>query len=360
MTQSSSTTSSADLEASLEIIEVKPGVRFSTQVLRDLLPDAETVLFFGKVFDLDYTQLSELMHLCLDSDLAKELFRGDHSTDLQGYLLDGWDEHEEWCAINWIDTDGECSCTPQHHDAIVPLAKRGKVSLKPDVPKGEILPEVWKSLQVEVAQSIKAVAAKLQSVVGMLPGKQGQMVFGSMMKMNARRPTIGVHQAHIHHAPQKENLVVLDVSGSMTSDTVRKIVDDVVALSYMANASMAIVSNTTTYWEPGAYGTPEVLAAAEYGGTHYETLADLFDRDWGTVVTIADYDSSWSAKEHLARCTGNIDEVLDISLVNRPTFLAECVGQRAASVRPLLIGRSQYVLESHWDNTYGDGSRLGY
>jgi hypothetical protein len=340
MTQSSSTISSTDLASSLDLVEIKPGVKFSVATLRDLLPDAETVLFFGKVYELDYKQLSNVMHLVLTSDLAKELFRGDHSTDLQGYLLDGWqDDYGDW------------------HDPIIPLAKRGQVTLKPEVPTGEILPEVWKSLQVEVAKSIKDVASRLQSVVGLLPGKQGKMVFGSMLKLNAKRPTLGDYKARIHHAPVKENLLILDVSGSMTSDTVQKIVDDVVALSYMANASMAIVSNTCTYWEPGAYDTASVLDAAEYSGTHYETLADLLDRDWGNVITVADYDSSYSAKQHLAGCSGHIDTVLDISLVNKPTFLAECVGQRADRVQPLLIGRSQYVLESHWDKVDAGESR---
>jgi hypothetical protein len=58
------------------------------------------------------------------------------------------------------------------------------------------------------------------------------------------------------------------------------------------------------------------------------------------VVTIADYDSSRSAKDAVARCTGSIDTVLDISLVDRPTFLAECVGQLASKTQPLLIAET--------------------
>ena len=55
------------------------------------------------------------------------------------------------------------------------------------------------------------------------------------------------------------------------------------------------------------------------------------------VVCFADYDSSWSSKEAIAQCTGHIDLVLDISLVSRPTYLAEVVGQLADEVRPLLV-----------------------
>ena len=248
--------------------------------------------------------------------------------DLQDYLVGAYDE------TGWFV------------EGIVPdTMAAGDICFSPDVPKGEILPEVWKSLEVEVAKSIKDVAAKLESVVGMLPGKQGSMVFGSMMKLNAKRPTIGDYRARIQHAPQQKNLLILDVSGSMTEHTVRTIVDDVVALAYMANADLAIVSNTCTYWEAGTYDVDSVLRAAEFGGTQYEMLAPLFDRDWGTVITVADYDSSLSAKQHLTQnCYGRIDQVLDVSLVNRPTFLAECVGQLAAKVRPLLVGNSQYVV----------------
>lgn len=84
----------------------------------------------------------------------------------------------------------------------------------------------------------------------------------------------------------------------------------------------------------------DVLARAEYGLTKYRMLAPLLDRDWGTVVTIADYDSSLGAKQALARRKGRIGTVLDISLVGKPTFLSECVGQLADEVKPLLVTRA--------------------
>jgi hypothetical protein len=174
-------------------------------------------------------------------------------------------------------------------------------------------------------------------VVGVMPGKAGEMVFESLRTMNARRPVLGDYKARVNHPRHRPNLVILDVSGSVTAETIKVLVGDVVALSWKADASLAIVSNTTTVWEPGEFSEEEVLRAAEYGGTHYETLAGLFDRDWGVVVTIADYDSSASAKTAIAQCRGNIEQVLDISLVSKPTYLAEVVGQLATDVRPLLI-----------------------
>ena len=326
----SSTISSSELKQSLQVIEVKPGKRFSVATLRSLLPDVETLLFFAKVYGLDAGQLGALLGTVLKTDLANALFNeaGEHSSDLQDYLLDGYeDEYGDW------------------HEPIISPAMAGELVLSPEVPHGEILPQTWEQLEVDIATSIKEVAAKLESVVDKLPGKQGELVFKTMMKMNARRPTLGVHQAQVVHAPQKQNLVVLDASGSMSESTIAAIIDDVVALSYKADAAMAVVSNTTTFWEPGSYDVDTVLFHCEYGGTHYETLADLLNRDWGTVICVADYDSSYAAKRHIrTECHGNIDLVLDVSLVNQPTFLAECVGQRAAEVRPILMATSAWAL----------------
>lgn len=310
----------------LKLVEVKPGLRFSKSILQDMLPDAETTLFFGKLYELNCQQLSALLQITCKSDLTDALFSGDHSTELQGYILED------------IYPDIPDYIRDQFHDE-----PTFKSSAPP--PKGEILPEVWKSLEVEVAQSIKDVAAKLDTVVGMMPGKQGAMLFQTMQVMNRRRPTIGEHKTLIKHQHGKENLLILDVSGSMTSATIRAIVDDVVALSYMANAHMAIVSNDTFYWQPGSYSVDDVLDKAQYGGTHYETLEPLFDRDWGVVITVADYDSSISAAQHLAATAkGKIDLVLDVSLVNRPTFLAECLLPMTDELRPILIGNSRNVL----------------
>ena len=327
---SSTKMSSAELKRSLDLVEIKPGKKFSLATLKALLPDTETILFFGKVYELNARQLANLLHQVKNTDLTSALFAegAEHSNDLQDYVLEVWDDyHEDW--MEW-------SADP---------VSAGEISFAPDVPHGEILPEVWKTLEVEVAKSIKDVAAKLEeTVLARLPGKQGAMVFSHMMKLNAKRPVIGDFRASITHARQAENLLILDVSGSMSEGTIRRIIDDVVALSYQANAHMAVVSNSCTYWQPGTYAVDDVLAACEFGGTHYEELAPLFDRDWGVVITVADYDSSPAAKGALSACVGRIDQVLDISLVNQPTYLAQCVGQLAAQVEPLLIGSSGYIL----------------
>lgn len=296
----------------LATTEVKPGLVFPTQLLREALPDIETTLFFGKLYKLDNVQLGDLLHLLHSSSVLSALLHegGLHSTELQDYTVE--------LGYEYLITSGE-------------------VSFSSAAPHAEVLPEVWAALEIEIADSIQGVADKLKDVVGLLPGKQGQMLFKSLMVMNSKRPVLGDHRAIIKHQHSAPNLVILDVSGSMTEETVRTIIDDVVALSWRADAHLAIVSDTSTVWEPGAFGTDVVLKAAQFRGTHYETLSQLLNQDWGVVITIADYDSSLSAKRAVAQCTGKIELVLDISLVPQPTFLAECVGQLAAEVRPLLM-----------------------
>ena len=49
----STTLTSTELHHSLTLFEVKPGLRFDINTLKELLPDVETLLFFGKVYDLE-------------------------------------------------------------------------------------------------------------------------------------------------------------------------------------------------------------------------------------------------------------------------------------------------------------------
>lgn len=317
----SSSTSELGARVDLSLMEVKPGLKFPVSTLRAMLPDAETVFFFGKVYELNHVQLSQLLYTVLPgTNLVRALSDGAHSTDLQGYLDEMVDD------IHGVED--------------------GDIVFDPTIEKGEILPEVWKQLEVEVAKSLKEVAAKLTDVVGMMPGKTGQMHFQSMMQLNARRPTIGDYRATIKHGRQQQNLLVLDVSGSMNQHTVETIITDVVALAYEANAHLAIVSNDVVHWEPGNYDVDSVLKRCTYGGTHYEQLAPLMDRDWGVVVAVADYDSFIDARDAIAQRSGSIELLLDISLVNRPTFLSECLGTRAKEVRPILVAPGPYVLSS--------------
>ena len=307
MSQSTSNSSN-----DMTLFEVKPDIYLSTGTLRRHLPTVELALFFAKVYQLDYTKLGQLLRMLFNTPVVQALTEGSHSVELQDYL------------VETVPTEI--------------LAEMQQFTSEP-MPSSEVLVQLWKSLEVEVAKSIQEVANKLAGTLHLLPSKEGDMLFASMAKINRLRPTVGVYGAHIRHAPVPEVLVVLDVSGSMTEETIEAIIGDVVAMSYNANASLAVVSNSAFLWAPGGYSVKDVLAKAEYGGTHYEQLKSLFDQSWGTVITIADYDSSPSAMKTLANCKGHIGQVLDISLVSRTTFLAECVGQLADEVRPLMLAQ---------------------
>jgi hypothetical protein len=303
----------------IELFEVKPGMKIPASVMPMMFPKSEDIFWFAKLYRLDAVQLARLLRKALpDDEMVQLLTEGDHSIELQDYLVEiGFDQYLE---------DGEVSFYDGPH------------------PAAGILAELWESLEVTVATSIQEVADKVESVVGRMPGKQGHLLLEQLRVVNRQRPVVGDVRALVKHKQHADNLLILDVSGSMGEPLIKAIIDSVVGLGYMADLHLVIVSNTATHWEPGEYTSDVVLARAEFGGTQYETLAPLLQRDWGIVVTIADYDSSWSAKQALSGCTGSIQQVLDISVVNSPSFLAECVGQLAAEVKPLMVASTSYVL----------------
>ena len=309
-----------ELKDSLTLFEFVPGKRASIKVLAELLPNIETALFFGQVYHLSEVNLRELVLTLFKTPFFTALLDSaeQHSTTLQDYVLP---------MLTVAETEQY-----RNHLSETPPAE-GFV-----VPNSELLVAAWEAQLTEVAESIETVANKVAGVLDLLPSKYGTMTMQHLRK-------IGKYAAQITHDRNIDRLVILDVSGSMSEGTVRAIVGDVVALAYKANATLAIVSNHTYYWSPGEFTVSSVLSTAEFGGTQYETLIPLLQQDWEKVITIADYDSSQHAKSLIREMSfGHIGEVLDMSLVDRPTFLAECVGQLAQSVRPFLIGTSHRVL----------------
>ena len=319
------------IHSSTDVTTFTSGIAFPTKFLTDALPDVETVLFFSKVYDLEATDVSALLRVCVPSNVVEVLTaQADmHSTTLQDYLVEEFQDS----AGSWFYPDLEFF-------QAMPGTKKAV--------NAEVLPEVWKTIELTIAKSIAEVAATISTTIEHMPGRTGEMVFQTLAKVNARRPTIGDYRASFKHEQVKRVLVVFDVSGSMSEPTVRTIIDDVVGLAYEANASLAIVSNSAFFYQAGAFSTDQVLGDAEYGGTQYEMLVPLFtDQDWDAVVTIADYDSSYGAKAALARCNGKIGQLFDVSLVNRSTFLAECLAPLATEVRPLLIASNETSLLSY-------------
>lgn len=315
-----------EVQQSLKLVEILPGKKISIATLQQLLPDVETALFFAKAYHMNYRQVSDLLYQLFRSDTI-EVLLGEahaHSADLQDYIVD--------IVPDYIQEQHGTG----HYDENRPA------------PDTELLSQAFESATVVIADSIAKVVTELSDVLEHLPSKYGAMTFAHLRDFNTQRNAIGSYKAQIQHPPVPPRLVVFDVSGSMTEPTVKAIVDEVVGLSYAIDASLVIVSNDAFFWEAGTFDTDDVLQNAQYWGTHYEMLAPVFDRDWDTVIAIADYDSSLSAKEYIRdNCTGSINHLIDVSLVQVPTFLSECLGQLARKVTPLLVGNSYHVIGSY-------------
>jgi len=303
----------------LELVEVKPGSRWPVSSLKQILKKPIHAVKFAALQQLNAVQLGALLRLLFpDVTIVQALTMeaGQHSGSLQSYIVElGYE--------NYI-TEGEPSTA----------------DLEAMAEEDRLLAEMFEYLEVKVADEITDVMDTITDAMTAMPGKQGRLQMKTLLKADRRiKRKLGVHEAGVHHARVPDNLVVFDTSGSMGEPTVEKIVTPVVALAVEANAHLVIVSDTARHWGPGEFSVESVLNEAEYGGTHYETLAPIFDRDWGVVVTIADYDSSWSAKDALSQVPGRIKLLLDVSLVERPTFLAECLDQLADEARPLMVAK---------------------
>ena len=306
----------------LDIMEVAPGVIFPVSWLRKTLKKPVHAVKFGKAFNLRTHELSSLLRLLFpNSDVVEALTLSAkyHSNQLQDYIVS--------LGYEYLIADGEVAVAPEDPD------------------DDGLLVEMFEQARITVASTFDEVAEAIDDVMGAMPGKQGRMAIKSVLKANRRvQKKLGVDEVQIVHGHHPDNLVIFDTSGSMTEEWVEKLVDAVVNMAMQANAHLAIVSSTSRVWRPGEYDTNSVLSEAEYAGTHYETLKPLFDgRQWGTVVTVADYDSALGAKRELAKSDGSIELLLDISLVHRPTFLAECLEHMAKETRPILVGNYSLV-----------------
>ena len=313
-----------ELQTALTVVEVRPGMKVGLGVLRSSITDLAEFAHFAAIFKLSEHEARELYTTvfpgtrggfswaALVSDVA-------HSTTLQSYIV-------ETAPQDVVEMYGELS---------------EKKKRKIPTPSQDTLARLQGIEQLTVAPSIAEVALKLHGAIEHLPVTQASMTLAAMLKFNTQYNTVGTYGAKIVRPNRVHpNLVVLDDSGSMSEQTIKAIIDEVVALGHHANAHLVLVSNTARHWTPGTYNSKSVLREAQYSGTHYESLSPLFlNQQWDTVITIADYDSSWSACEYLLRESGStsIRELIDISLVSKPSFLAECLGQFAQSAKPMVI-----------------------
>ena len=311
---------------------------FKVKDLNNALKTAADVVFFAKLMCLTRKQFVQLLyalygtfnkdygtHTALEGDrttfmaqesmgraVAKILEGCTFSTELQGYM-------EQDLGFYELSSGTPSSAPPE------------KVS-------DTLLTMQWDLMELEIAHSIQKVGNKLHATLGSMPGREMAMFFEHTATMNRRRPTLGDYRATFKYTEKAPNLVILDVSGSIGEKAVKAVAEEVVSLGYKADAHLALVSTSTLHWEPGTYSVRSILESAEYGGTQYESLAPLFhNRDWETVVTMADYDGYSNARDRLSELPGSIEKLVDISLVRKPTHLAMCLESRAKECEAMSI-----------------------
>ena len=183
------------------------GYSISEKALKGLLPDIETALFFAKAYQMDYQDLSTMLWLLFQTDVIEALI-GEahvHSAELQDYIVDV------------VPEDVQVRYGVGHYD---------KSKATPDT---DLLIQVFEQATVEVPSSIQSVVDKLGQVLESFPSKYGEMTFNHLLKLNRQYNAIGTYEAEILHKRTPPRLVVLDVSGSMTSAPVARIVEPVVA-----------------------------------------------------------------------------------------------------------------------------------
>ena len=305
--------------SSLDIIRLSDQTAISVSALRRLLPDINTALFFCKAYKLDNQQVRELLpKLFPDSVLLHSLLAeaASHSQELQDFLV-------------------EVYPTEIQYGEVLPEEEQ-------EPPSETLLAELFREASVTIADNLQVLADKLMTAMDRMPGAAGRMIFTSLARVHRVRGSIGTYEARIDHSRTSRSLVILDVSGSMSWDTVTAILGDVLALTKKADAHLAIVSTNAFLWNPGEATMKAVLDTAEFGGTEYASLIPVLQGTWDTVITIADYDSSRDTKRAIAQdCRSlKIRQLYDMSLVNKPTFLAECLEFAADQTQPLLVCNS--------------------
>lgn len=307
--------------SSLDIIRLSDQTAISVSALRRLLPDITTALFFCKAYKLSNHQVRELLpKLFPDSEVLRTLLTeaSAHSQELQDFVVDLYPTEIQYGEV---------------------LPEEGQ-----EPPSETILAELFREASVTIADNLQVLANKLMTAIDRMPGTAGRMIFRNLAHVHRARGSIGTFEARIDHSRTSRSLVILDVSGSMSKETVDAILGDVLALTKKADAHLAIVSNNAFLWKPGEATMQAVLSASEFRGTQYASLIPVLQGTWDTVITIADYDSSRDTRTAIARdCKSlKIRQLYDMSLVDRPTFLAECLEFAAEQTQPLLVCNNRY------------------
>ena len=316
-----------DSHKSVQLVALNNGkAHISLGSLASLVPDVEALMFFGQLYKIPGRELIRYLQMIFEGTVLDLIADHQYSEELQDYMIE---------------------------DIIPNVYQLGREQVTFEEKDTTILKYLFQDVAIPVLESIQELADKIALTIDKLPNDEGKMVFQHMARFNAKRNTIGQFQANIIHQNRLPNLVIFDDSGSVGKETVRALAEDVVALGYKANADLVLVSDTARYWPRGTYTVERIVQEAEYSGTRYETLLPIFTGSvWGHVITIADYDSSYQVRQKFLDLKGQavqptVEKVLDISLVQRPSYLCEVVGILARNVEALSLTAPR-ALPSPW------------
>ena len=340
------------MKTSSRTAELKPGVRFDTDWLKDTLfltdDEADAIgvskydgmILFGQLYKLDAAQLMHLAMIVYGGErLVDMLTAGDHSYTLQSYTerIAGQLEIEETITFS------EEKTVPAHDSLLTQLFEANQVGIT--------------SLTVEISD-------KFSKFLNTLPGHESKLEVQRLNRVNRRTGYPVSQRARIEYSNLLPNLLIIDVSGSQGRPLVESFVDNCIDLAVKYEMHLALVSHIAEWFVPGTYDRDTVLdSQCMNGGTHYRALADIgvASQNWGTVVCVADFDGQQSDQDAWAKAGGSIDQVIDISTVTKQSWLSEVANVQApGTVQQLVVApatpndRRAYVESQEVFNDYCD------
>ncbi len=316
------------MKTSNNTVELKPGVMFDSQWLKDTLciSDDEAaalgvskydgVILFGQLYKLDAQQLTTLLSIVYDEDtMVQMLTAGDHSYTLQSYI----EELEYPLEINETITYSEEKTNPE---------------------RDGLLAALFDAHQVGVTNLVVEIADKFSKFLMMQPGHESKLEVQRLNKVNRRTQLPVSMRSTILNSNLLPNLLIIDVSGSQGYTLIESIVDETIDLAVKYDMHLAIVSHSAEWFIPGTYDRDTVMqSSCMNGGTRYAALAEIgvASQAWGTVVTVADIDGQQSDMDAWRKAGGQVDKVIDISTVAGQTWLSEIVNVQSQGVVQQLV-----------------------
>lgn len=317
------------MKTSSHTVELKPGVQFDRVWLREALSltDDEAaalgvskydgMILFGQLYKLNAQQLMHLAQIVYGGEnFVDMLTSGDHSYTLQSYT--------------------------EHIAGELDVEQTITFSEEKTVPERDsLLTELFAAHQVGITSLVVEIADKFSKFLNTLPGHESKLEVMRLNKVNRRTGLPVSQRARIEYSNLLPNLLIIDVSSSQGSALIASIVDNCIDLAVKYDMHLGIVSHIAEWYVPGTYDRDAVMnSPCMNGGTSYKALADIgvASENWGTVVTVADFDGQQYDRDAWHKAGGSVDHVVDISTVTKQSWLSEVVAvQSPNDVQQLVV-----------------------